>query len=124
MSGDVDPIYVAARATLLDALDALAEHRASIILVGAQAIYLHTGSADIAVAPFTADGDLALDPRQLGTQPALEAAMQAKGFTLKQDQVGIWIGERTVGANVITIDLLAGRADMTLNPHAPNVKGS
>ena len=32
--------------------------------------------------------------------------MQAKGFTLKQDQVGIWIGERTVGANVITVDLL------------------
>lgn len=39
MSGDADPIYVAARATLLDALQALEKHRASIILVGAQAIY-------------------------------------------------------------------------------------
>ena len=106
MSGDVDPLYIAARATLLDALDALADHRTSIILVGAQAIYIHTGDVDIAVAPFTADGDLALDPRQLGSQPALEAAMQARGFTLKQDQVGIWTGERRVEANIITIDLL------------------
>ena len=105
MSGDVDPLYTAARATLLDALDALADHRASIILIGAQAIYIHTGDADIAVAPFTGDGDLALDPRELGTQPALEALM-ATDFKLKQDQVGIWTGKRAVGANVITIDLL------------------
>jgi len=106
MSGDVEPIYVAARAALLDALVALAEHRTSIILVGAQAIYIHTGEADLAIAPFTADGDLALDPRELANRPALEAAMEAKRFTLKKDQVGIWTSDRSVGANVITIDLL------------------
>ena len=106
MSGAVDPIYVAARATLLDALQALEGHRASIILVGAQAIYLHTGDVDVAVAAYTTDGDLALDPRMLGRQPALEAAMKAGGFALKIDQVGIWTGARTVAENLVTVDLL------------------
>lgn len=106
MPGAVDPIYVAARATLLAALQALEEHRASIILVGAQAVYLHTGDADVAVAPYTTDGDLALDPRVLGDQPALEAAMTAGGFVLKMDQVGIWTGARAVDEKIVTVDLL------------------
>jgi len=37
------PEYVAARRILLDALDALHDHIDSLILVGAQAVYLHTG---------------------------------------------------------------------------------
>jgi hypothetical protein len=45
----IDPIYIVARAALLDALDALADQRGAVILVGAQAIYLHTGDADIAI---------------------------------------------------------------------------
>jgi len=36
------------RRVLLDALDALGEHKGATILVGAQAIYLHTGDADLA----------------------------------------------------------------------------
>jgi hypothetical protein len=51
MPGAPDPLYVNAREVLLDALEALGAHRASLILVGAQAIYLHTGEAEIAVAP-------------------------------------------------------------------------
>lgn len=111
MSGAVDPIYIAARSVLLDALEALADHRSSITLIGAQAIYLHAGDADVAVAPYTADGDLALDPRDLQTQPAIEAAMRAKGFELRVDvhghpEVGIWAADRAVGNKVITVDLL------------------
>ena len=34
---------------LLDALDALSEQREALILAGAQAIYIHTGAADLAV---------------------------------------------------------------------------
>jgi hypothetical protein len=49
---------VAAREVLLDALDALGEQREALILAGAQAIYIHTGAADLAVAEFTTDGDL------------------------------------------------------------------
>jgi hypothetical protein len=60
--GAPEPQYALARRALLDALDALGDQRAAVILVGAQAIYLHTGEGDIGVAPFTTDGDLALVP--------------------------------------------------------------
>ncbi len=38
----LDPRYIAARKTLLDALDALSEHQQSLVLAGAQAVYLRT----------------------------------------------------------------------------------
>ena len=53
MSGGPDLLYVRARTALLDAADALAEQRDALVLVGAQAIYLHTGRADFAVAEYT-----------------------------------------------------------------------
>lgn len=43
----MDELYVIARRVLLDALEALGEHRNATILVGAQAICLHTGEADL-----------------------------------------------------------------------------
>ena len=58
----MDELYVIARQVLLDALEALGPHRDATILVGAQAIYLHTGDAELAVAEYTTDADLALDP--------------------------------------------------------------
>ena len=45
-----DPLYVAARGVLLDALEGLGEQRDALILAGAQAIYVHTGAADLAIA--------------------------------------------------------------------------
>ena len=57
-----DPLYVRARAALLDAVEALGIHRDAIVLVGAQAIYLHTGAADLAVAEYTTDADFAVRP--------------------------------------------------------------
>ena len=50
MPGDFDDLYIRARTALLDATDALAPHLDSIVLVGAQAIYLHTGAADLTIA--------------------------------------------------------------------------
>ncbi len=55
--GDAD-LLVAARRVLLDALDALAAHRDALVVIGAQAIYLHTGEADVALAEATKDSDL------------------------------------------------------------------
>jgi hypothetical protein len=60
--GEIDEQYVRARAALLDAAKALARHLDSIVLVGAQAIYLHTGAADIVVAEFTIDADFSVEP--------------------------------------------------------------
>ncbi len=53
MRGVTDPLYIRARATVLDAAEALYPHRDALILVGAQAIYLHTGDADLGVPEYT-----------------------------------------------------------------------
>ena len=84
--GSIDPRYVAARRVLLNAFEALELHREALIVVGAQAVYLHTTSSEIGVAPYTTDGDLALDPALLGDEPEIEAAMRAKGFSLLEPQ--------------------------------------
>jgi hypothetical protein len=41
-----DDILIAARSALLDALLALGDHTGEVTIIGAQAIYLHTGAAD------------------------------------------------------------------------------
>jgi hypothetical protein len=81
--------YVLARSVLLDALEALRPHLDAVILVGAQAIYLHTGDADLNIPPTTTDADLALTPNKLGDSPLLEDAMEAAGFVLAADP-GAW----------------------------------
>lgn len=80
--------YVLARRVLLDALG---PHRDAVVLVGAQAVYLHTGAADLAVAPTTTDADIALNPDHLRHQPLLEEALRAAGFVLGADP-GLWRG--------------------------------
>lgn len=76
------PEYVAARRVLLDALDALGPQRNAVVLVGAQAIYLGAGPGDVALAPYTTDGDLAINPDILADEPTLVTSMQAAGFSL------------------------------------------
>ena len=88
MPGAPDPLYVKAREVLLDALEALGAHCASLVLVGAQAIYMHTDEADIAVAPFTTDADLVIDPGGLADRPLLGDALQASGFTAGEQPGG------------------------------------
>lgn len=105
MANSVDPAYVAARRALLDVLDVLGPHLKSVILVGAQAIYIHTGEAEFAVSPFTYDADLAIDPSQLSPTPKLVDVMSQARFSTT-DQPGIY--RRTIdGAQV---DLLVPAA--------------
>ncbi len=73
MPGETELIYTLARRTLLDALEALGDHRRSVVVVGAQAIYLHTGEGDLAVSLYTSDADLAVDPRDLAPDPKIES---------------------------------------------------
>lgn len=123
MSGNVehDPEYVAARRVLLDALDAIGVHRKAVVLVGAQAIYLHVGQGDMAVAPFTTDGDLALNPSVLDDEPILAQALRAAGFDLAVNP-GTW------SLTDVQIDLLVpsslagpGRRGARLGPHGTEV---
>jgi hypothetical protein len=107
MSGRPAPEYVLARRVLLDALDALGVHRDAVILIGAQAIYLHTGDGDLAVAPFTTDADIALAPDRLRDKPLLEDALLAAGFTPGSDP-GTWRGAHGVPVDLMVPDAVAG----------------
>lgn len=127
MPGDLDPLYVAARSVLLDALKAIEPHLNALVLVGAQAVYLHTGDADLAVAPYTTDGDLAIDPARLEPEPLLELSMDQAGFKLLKGAVGIWQLSVDVKGirRTIVVDLLVpaslggeGRRAARIPPHA------
>lgn len=109
----LDPRHIAARRVLLDALFALEPHKKAVVVAGAQAIYIRTGSADIGIAPFTTDGDLVLNPSLLGDDPTLEHAMTRAGFRLlprSKDNVepGIWVARtKADGVEIqVPVDLI------------------
>ena len=106
METTYDADQIDAREALLDAVDALGRHSDAVILVGAQAIYVHTKSeeANFALSPFTYDADIALDPDLLRDSPTIIDAMSGAGFALK-DQPGLYRrGER------LQVDLLVPEA--------------
>jgi nucleotidyltransferase-like protein len=111
MPGEPDRQYVVARSVLLDALEALGAQREAVILVGAQAIYLHTGAVELAIAEFTTDADLALDPRLLQPAPEIESAMTAAGFH-RGNRVGVWAVSRDIDgtATNVEVDLMVPEA--------------
>jgi hypothetical protein len=92
MPGDPDQAYVPARQVLFCALEALGDQKEAVVLVGAQAIYLHTGDSDLAVAPFTTDGEVAINPEKLRVDPKLEEALRNAGFQTDEQNVGTWTG--------------------------------
>lgn len=118
-----DNLIVEARAALLDAVAALEAHKDSVILIGAQAIYLRTGSSTFALAEATKDSDLAIDPRTLGEDPPLEEAMTGAGFVLNpvSQQPGAWMSPTGIPVDLMVPEHLAGagsRRGVRIPPHA------
>lgn len=120
-------LTVVARSVLLDALEALAGQAGAVTIVGAQAIYLRSVDVELAVASFTSDADLGLDPDQLADDPLLEQAMVDAGFVrAEQNHVGAWLRSAVVGGITVNIpvDLLVpqsfapgGSRSVTIPPH-------
>lgn len=110
-----------ARTGLLDALEALESHIDALVIVGAQAVYLHTGATEIALAEFTTDGDVAIDPDLLSSDPLIEEAMRAAGFTPdpRSSAIGSWISPRGVFVDLMVPEAVAGtgRRGVRLPPH-------
>ncbi len=106
--GDTDRLLIRSRSVLLDALEALSDHRQAVILVGAHAVYLHTAGIKVALAEATKDSDLVLDVRQLGATPLIEAAMADGGFRRddRTGQPGTWVSPEGV-----PVDLMVPEAD-------------
>lgn len=122
MSGTPDPLYVRARAALLDAAEALADHLPSITLVGAQAVYLHAGDADFAVAEYTTDADFSISPTTLADAPLIADLLTKAGFTA-QAQPGSWLSRDRIQVDLMVAETLAGpgRRGAELGPHTRRV---
>lgn len=112
-------LLVVARRVMLDALAALADHRDAVIVIGAQAVYLRTASAPVALAESTKDSDLAIDTRVLGEDPRVEEAMRVAGFIPNPEtqQPGAWVNPLGVPVDLMVPELLAG-------PGGPNSRGA
>jgi hypothetical protein len=127
-------LTVVARSVLLDALTALQHHGDAVVLVGAQAVYLHTRGADLGVPAYTSDGDLGIDPRRIGSDPLIHEAMKSAGFTrnhdIREPQPGTWWKPASVDGRptLIEVDLMVpgefvtakSRRSVTLPPHDRN----
>lgn len=91
----------------MDATDALADHLRAIVLVGAQAIYLHTGEGDLSAAPYTTDADFAADPTDLAGHPLIADLLEAGGFT-PREHPGSWLSPNGISIDLMVPDALAG----------------
>jgi hypothetical protein len=87
---------VAARRVLLDALS---PNHTSLVLIGAQAVYLHTGQGPYAAPPMTTDADLAIDADLLSDKPELATVMETAQFQSRHP----WHWENHQG---IAVDLM------------------
>lgn len=118
MLGVFDPLYVRARAALLDAAEAFGAHLKAAVLVGAQAIYLHTGDADLSVAEYTTDADFAISPIELAGTPLLNDLLEGAGFTLREHP-GAWLSPGGVYVDLMVPEALAGPGSRgaRLGPH-------
>lgn len=104
----IAPEYVAARRVLLDALTALHGHAENLILVGAQAVYHHTGDADLNVPIMTSDADLAIDVTDLAEVPEIGDALRKAGFA-PGDNPGHWVALSQVAVDLMVVPHQSGR---------------
>ena len=108
--GEPNDLLVEARSALLDAFEALAQQRDSVIVIGAQAIYLRAQNVPVAVAEATKDSDLAVDPRSLSDCPLIEEAMKSGGFYRDSttNQPGAWLNKAGIPVDLMVPERLAG----------------
>ncbi len=103
-----------ARRVLLDALEVLEDHRDSLVLVGAQAVYLRTAEIELSFsASYTTDADLVVDPTTLADRPSIDETMEDGGFgRIQPDRPGIWGKPVIVDGNevLVPVDLIVPEA--------------
>lgn len=76
-------------------------------MVGAQAVYLHTGAADIAVPEYTTDADMVIAPELIAERPPLEDALNEAGFG-RSSSPGRWISPGGIPLDLMVPEALAG----------------
>jgi hypothetical protein len=120
-----NPLLIQTRAALLDAVEALGRHSDQVVVIGAQAVHLRTGDADVALAESTKDADLALDPRCLEDDPLIHDALTSAGFELEGGNPGQWLSPGGIPVDLLLPSELSGRnpkrRSVRIPPHSDNV---
>ncbi len=113
---------------MLDAFEALGPHLHSVVVIGAHAIYIRQARSHVALAEFTKDSDLAIDPRKLADFPRIEDAMQQAGFALGEvsPQPGLWFRKDGSEVDLMVPEMFAGapakgRRGARIRPHGDRV---
>lgn len=114
--------YVRARSVLLDALEALEDHLDNLVLIGAQAVYHHTGDSELSVPLMTTDGDLAINTSDLSDDPEIGRTMNDAGFEPGANP-GHWKGAGEVVIDLMVAPHQSGTSKRTaraarLSPHS------
>ena len=81
----VAPEYVEARRALLDALELLVDQLDALVLVGAQAVYVHAPASIAQQETYTTDSDLAVDPDLLAEVPDVGQVLLDAGYTVREN---------------------------------------
>jgi hypothetical protein len=82
--------YATARRILIDAVRALSQFPLdSIVLVGAQAVYLRAPEDVVPVSPYTFDGDLVVDPRVVRRPRFILDSLEKAQFALRGSEGGL-----------------------------------
>ena len=119
MNGE-ENLILEAKSALFDAMRALGPHRDSVILVGAQAVYQHTGMMNLAVAEFTRDSDLVLDVSILADAPEISGLLRDAGFYQAIGaNPGAWLNRKGIPVDLMTPFTLTGGGSRTadISPH-------
>lgn len=99
-----------ARKALLDTLEALEIHLDALVLVGAQAVYLHTTDFDSEVAPATFDADFAIDVASLQTKPDIEFILTDNDFIYAENgNPGQWLSPEGIPVDIMVPKKISGR---------------
>jgi hypothetical protein len=126
MSIPGDAELIAARSALLDALEVLEAHQSAVVVVGAQAVYLRTGEAAVALAEATKDSDLALDARLLNDAPLIGQLLREAGYQINPENPnpGAWLNPDGVPVDIMVPEALSGpaaRRKARIPPHEDEV---
>lgn len=108
-----DELLFASRSILIDAVLLLQDHDEGVTVVGAQAVYLHSPSVSLGVAPATSDADIVLNPEVVAHEPEISELMEGAAFKLKDEQQpGLWSRqvELSGGPVGVGVDLLVPAA--------------
>jgi hypothetical protein len=118
---------VVARRALMGALETLQPHLDSLILVGAQAVYLNSNHIELPLAPTTSDADIAFDTRSLEVSPEIGKLLRAAGYSpnAMAANPGHWINIEEVPLDLFQPRILSNRSSKSrgadLGPHGRDV---